>query len=103
MNFDIKIASAVLAVVLSISGLVYKGITKVQQVNENTSSIVELSEDVRLNRLKRLHRQALSDYYYWKTECKKNQSVASCRSRDDSFKRVQNLEKQIEDIERKRR
>lgn len=107
MKFDMKTVSVVVGLVLTLSGVIYKSVTAVnatvQQVESNTENILTLAEDVKLNRLKRLHRQALSDYYYWDAQCKKSHTNNDCRERDRAKLRVKNLEQQIEELEKKRR
>lgn len=104
---DFKKISTIVTLVVLLSGGAYKGITSVNttvsQINENTDNIIVLSGDVKLNRLRELHRKALSDYYHWKSECQRTGNTNSCRERDKAKKRVNNLEKQIEELERERR
>lgn len=90
--------------IATVSGLIYTGITKVNtkviQIDNNTVNIDTLKASVEFDKLCKLYKKALSDYYYWEEECNKTKTRKACKQSDETKRRLERLEKQIEKAEK---
>lgn len=104
---DLKKISVIIGLVIgltTVSGIIYKGVAtvnaKATQIDTNTESIGSLKASVEFDKLCKLYKKALSDYYYWDEECTKTKTRKACEKADEAKRRLDRLEKQIEKAEK---